>query len=369
LGSPRRAGPDLVGIAVAPGGHGYWAVAASGAVFAYGDAKNYGSVKHYAPARPVAGIVATPSGHGYWVLSGRGGVFSFGDAHYYGSLGKRPLSAGVVCMAATPDGRGYWLVTAKGHVYTFGDARFYGSLSTDYPKVAVRGIAPTPSGRGYWLATASGHVYSFGTARYHGSMAVPIRTKRRTSSTASSPITLSAIATAAGGRGYWLLASDGMVHGYGAAPDFAEGHTVTGVTASALASTSDGRGYVLATTGLRQKATTHKRQGIVDAARRKGPASELVREAALTFLGSFLVTCYDLTGVTASGEMAGPESIAVDPSVIPLGTQIYVQGVGLRTADDTGGAIIGDHVDIWEPTYYACANWGAQVRAVYRVGS
>jgi 3D (Asp-Asp-Asp) domain-containing protein len=93
-----------------------------------------------------------------------------------------------------------------------------------------------------------------------------------------------------------------------------------------------------------------------------------LREAAFTFLGSFLVTCYDLTGVTASGDMAGPGSIAVDPSVIPLGTQIYVQGVGLRTADDTGGAIIGDHVDIWEPTYYACANWGAQVRDVYRVG-
>jgi 3D (Asp-Asp-Asp) domain-containing protein len=93
-----------------------------------------------------------------------------------------------------------------------------------------------------------------------------------------------------------------------------------------------------------------------------------LREAAFTFLGSFLVTCYDLTGATASGDMAGPESIAVDPSVIPLGTQIYVQGVGLRTADDTGGAITGDHVDIWEPTYYACANWGAQVRAVYRVG-
>jgi 3D (Asp-Asp-Asp) domain-containing protein len=143
---------------------------------------------------------------------------------------------------------------------------------------------------------------------------------------------------------------------------------VTGVTASALASTPDGRGYVLATTGLRQKTIAKTAQGTISDDARKGQASQLVRAAALTFLGSFLVTCYDLTGTTASGEMAGPQSIAVDPSVIPLGTQIYVQGVGLRTADDTGGAIIGDHVDIWEPTYYACANWGAQVRAVYRVG-
>ena len=80
------------------------------------------------------------------------------------------------------------------------------------------------------------------------------------------------------------------------------------------------------------------------------------------------MTCYDLTGVTASGDMAGPQSVAVDPSVIPLGTEVYVEGIGMRTADDTGGAIVGDHVDIWEPTYYACADWGARVRSVYRVG-
>jgi len=86
-----------------------------------------------------------------------------------------------------------------------------------------------------------------------------------------------------------------------------------------------------------------------------------------TYLGTFIVTCYDLTGVTASGAMAGPDSVAVDPTVIPLGTQVYVAGVGQRTADDTGGAIIGDHVDVWEPTYTQCIDWGVQQRAVYRV--
>jgi 3D (Asp-Asp-Asp) domain-containing protein len=80
-----------------------------------------------------------------------------------------------------------------------------------------------------------------------------------------------------------------------------------------------------------------------------------------------MVTCYDMTGVTASGTMAGPDSVAVDPSVIPLGTRIYVQGVGTRVADDTGGAIIGDHIDIWEPSYSTCTTWGVQERAVYAV--
>ena len=354
LGSPGRSGPDLVGIALAPDKHGYWAVAASGAVFAYGDAKLYGSAKHYDRAKPVAAIAATPTGLGYWVVSGHGGVFSFGDAHYYGSLGKTLLSTSVAGMAATPDGRGYWLVTAGGSVYTFGDARFYGSLATNYSQAPVKGIASTPSGRGYWLATASGHVYSFGSARYYGSMATTHNT-------------LSAIASAAGGRGYWLLAANGTVHGYGAAPNFGGGRTVPGVSASGLASTADGAGYALVTTGRRQETNIVTIAGRFGRAGRRSEASVVLRPPTLKLLGNFLVTCYDLTGVTASGDQAGPQSVAVDPSVIPLGTQIYVQGIGMRRADDTGGAIIGDHVDIWEPTYYACANWGAQVRSVYQV--
>jgi 3D (Asp-Asp-Asp) domain-containing protein len=85
------------------------------------------------------------------------------------------------------------------------------------------------------------------------------------------------------------------------------------------------------------------------------------------FLGVFLVTCYDLTGPTATGAMAGPESVAVDPNVVPLGTHIYIDGVGPRIADDTGGAIVGQRLDIWEPSYSACTDWGAEERAVYRL--
>jgi 3D (Asp-Asp-Asp) domain-containing protein len=88
-------------------------------------------------------------------------------------------------------------------------------------------------------------------------------------------------------------------------------------------------------------------------------------QPTLRYIGTFMVTCYDLYGLTATGAAAGPESVAVDPSVISLGTKIYVQGVGARTADDTGGAIVGDHIDIWEPDYSECAAWGVQDRPVY----
>jgi 3D (Asp-Asp-Asp) domain-containing protein len=84
-------------------------------------------------------------------------------------------------------------------------------------------------------------------------------------------------------------------------------------------------------------------------------------------LGTFMVTCYDLFGHTADGAVAGMESVAVDPSVIPLGSTIYVPGIGERTADDTGGMIIGNHIDIWEPSYGQCADWGVRYLPVYRV--
>ena len=155
------------------------------------------------------------------------------------------------------------------------------------------------------------------------------------------------------------------VHGFGAAPNFGSAPTVRGVTASTMAATRNGDGYVLATTGRIPSRAPTLRPAV--RLHGKAPQSLVLQSPAFRFLGSFLVTCYDLTGVTASGEMAGPQSAAVDPSVIPLGTQIYVQGIGLRTADDTGGAIVGDHIDIWEPTYYAYASWGARVRSIYRV--
>lgn len=81
-------------------------------------------------------------------------------------------------------------------------------------------------------------------------------------------------------------------------------------------------------------------------------------------LGTFTVTCYDIHGQTATGDEAGPQSAAVDPSVIPLGTHLYIDGVGYRVADDTGGAVQGHHIDIWESSYSACAAFGRQYRDV-----
>jgi 3D (Asp-Asp-Asp) domain-containing protein len=87
-----------------------------------------------------------------------------------------------------------------------------------------------------------------------------------------------------------------------------------------------------------------------------------------TPLGVFTVTCYDLGGSTATGTAPDTSTVAVDPSVIPLGSTIYVDGAGTRVAQDTGGAIRGDRLDIWEPSYADCEAWGVQDRQVWLKG-
>ena len=47
-------------------------------------------------------------------------------------------------------------------------------------------------------------------------------------------------------------------------------------------------------------------------------------------------TCYILKGTTASGLPTGPGVVAVDPTVIPLGTRMYIPGYGKGIAADIG---------------------------------
>lgn len=55
-----------------------------------------------------------------------------------------------------------------------------------------------------------------------------------------------------------------------------------------------------------------------------------------------------------------PMCVAVDPSVIPLGTLLEVPGYGIAIAGDTGGAIIGHHIDVHVPTVAQAEAWGVK---------
>jgi cystine transport system substrate-binding protein len=69
-------------------------------------------------------------------------------------------------------------------------------------------------------------------------------------------------------------------------------------------------------------------------------------------------TAYHLPGNTASGLPVGWGVVAVDPSVIPLGTHLTIPGYGEAVAADTGTAIVGARIDLWFPTDAQAAAWG-----------
>ena len=50
--------------------------------------------------------------------------------------------------------------------------------------------------------------------------------------------------------------------------------------------------------------------------------------------------------------------ISVDPSIIPLGSKVWVEGYGEAIAADTGGAIKGNKIDVFISNKEAASNWG-----------
>ncbi|MCL2455911.1 MAG: 3D domain-containing protein, partial [Defluviitaleaceae bacterium] len=63
-------------------------------------------------------------------------------------------------------------------------------------------------------------------------------------------------------------------------------------------------------------------------------------------------------GITASGRPVQHGIVAVDRSVIPLGTRLYVDGYGFAIAADVGGAIRGDKIDLYMSTIEEALRFG-----------
>ena len=76
-------------------------------------------------------------------------------------------------------------------------------------------------------------------------------------------------------------------------------------------------------------------------------------------------------GITASGTKARPGVVAVDPKVIPLGTKLYIKSLdswpdyGFAVAEDTGGAIKGNKIDLFMESHSTATRFGRRKVKVY----
>lgn len=78
--------------------------------------------------------------------------------------------------------------------------------------------------------------------------------------------------------------------------------------------------------------------------------------------------------ITATGTTVRWGTVAVDPRYIPYGTRMFIMAAngsyiyGIAVAEDCGGDIKGDRMDLYMPTYEQCMEFGRRVCTIYFLG-
>ncbi len=81
-----------------------------------------------------------------------------------------------------------------------------------------------------------------------------------------------------------------------------------------------------------------------------------------------------LNKITATGTVAHVGGVAVDPRVIPYGTEMYIVAedgswaYGYARAEDCGGGIKGNKIDLFMDTYNECIQFGVRPAYIYILG-
>lgn len=95
-------------------------------------------------------------------------------------------------------------------------------------------------------------------------------------------------------------------------------------------------------------------------------------------LGTYQITAYcccekccgewsqpaDKATTSIGAKAVAGSTIAVDPSVIPYGTKVHIEGLGVFIATDCGGAIKGKHIDMYFNSHSEALQFGTQYRNV-----
>lgn len=115
-------------------------------------------------------------------------------------------------------------------------------------------------------------------------------------------------------------------------------------------------------------------------------ATAMVSRGGKTFRPQRVLTAVTLTAYTPAGGGKSPKSpgygrtatgvkaeegrtIAVDPRLIPLGWWVYIEGIGYRRAEDTGGAVKGQKIDVFFNSHSEAVQFGRKRnKTVYIIG-
>ncbi|QBP39913.1 LysM peptidoglycan-binding and 3D domain-containing protein [Paenisporosarcina antarctica] len=124
-----------------------------------------------------------------------------------------------------------------------------------------------------------------------------------------------------------------------------------------------GNVFVLQGTSAPVQTTTAPAPAKTTQASAPAPTSSTAKEMTVTAT-AYTAYCAGCSGTTYTGidlrSNPNQKVIAVDPSVIPLGSRVWVEGYGEAIAGDIGGAIKGNIIDVFMADQQDALNWGRQ---------
>ena len=83
-----------------------------------------------------------------------------------------------------------------------------------------------------------------------------------------------------------------------------------------------------------------------------------------SYLGNYELTAYEWTGNPCANGNYPTEGLTIASNTLPIGTRVYIEGIGERTVEDTGG-MPGNVIDIYMGDPGTCVQFGRQNAAVY----
>lgn len=136
---------------------------------------------------------------------------------------------------------------------------------------------------------------------------------------------------------------------------------------------------VVATTAVATVTTTSKAKTTPKTAKVSTKTNNVASKAGVDFEYKKMIKNVSMTAYsseepgigtkTASGtRVTEGRTIAVDPNVIPIGWWVYIEGLGFRRAEDTGGAIKGNKVDVYYDSLSHARNFGRKSLTLYVIG-